>query len=161
LALVLGPLELPILPPPVAVGLALFGVLCAVTPILRARWIVCVILLGTLMLDRRTPLPLNHFRLTVLDVGQGLAVVVETASKMLVYDTGPRFGRYSAGADIVAPFLRQRGIATIDRLVLSHGDTDHAGSWLGLAESIEVLDIWISPVHKFAAPHSVCERGRT
>ena len=121
----LGPLELPILPPPVAVGLALFGVLCAVMLILRARWIVCVILLGTLMLDRRTPLPLNHFRLTVHDVGQGLAVVVETASKVLVYDT------------------------------------DHAGGWLGLAESIEVLDIWISPAHKFAAPHSVCGRGRT
>ncbi len=70
---------------------------------------------------------------TVLDVGQGLAVVVETPEQVLVYDTGPKFSeRFDAGSGIVAPFLRHRGIANIDLLVISHNDSDHAGGADGL-----------------------------
>ena len=49
--------------------------------------------------------------MTVLDVGQGLAVVVETHRHALVYDTGPRYSdEADAGGRLVAPFLRAEGI---------------------------------------------------
>ena len=64
----------------------------------------------------------------VLDVGQGQAVVLRTRSKNLVYDTGPRFRSGSdTGQLVVLPFLRAAGVNRIDRLVISHGDQDHAG----------------------------------
>ncbi len=70
---------------------------------------------------------------TVLDVGQGLALVLETPEQVLVYDTGPKFSeRFDAGSGIVAPFLRHSGITTIDLLVISHNDSDHAGGAAGL-----------------------------
>ena len=62
-------------------------------------------------------------RVTLLDVGQGLSIVVETAEHTLVYDTGPRFrSGFDTGSGVVAPYLQSRGIAVIDLLVISHGD---------------------------------------
>jgi competence protein ComEC len=78
----------------------------------------------------RPPLPPpGEFVATVLDVGQGLAVVVRTRSHALVYDSGPRFSeRFSAGEAIVLPELVRLGVRRLDLLLLSHGDADHAGA---------------------------------
>ncbi len=66
--------------------------------------------------------------LTLLDVGQGLAVVMETHAHVLVYDAGPAFaGGFDSGREIVAPFLRHRGRRQLDLLVISHSDNDHSG----------------------------------
>jgi len=68
------------------------------------------------------------FRAWVLDVGQGLAVVVRTRSHTLVYDTGPAYANGGdAGAGIVLPAVAALGAGPVDRLVVSHGDSDHAG----------------------------------
>lgn len=65
---------------------------------------------------------------TLLDVGQGLAAVVETRQHTLIYDTGARFSeRFNAGDAVVVPFLRQRGVRKPDLLLISHGDNDHIG----------------------------------
>lgn len=65
---------------------------------------------------------------TLLDVGQGLAAVVQTARHTLVYDTGPRFSpEFDTGSAVVAPFLAAQGIRHVDALVVSHGDNDHSG----------------------------------
>ena len=75
----------------------------------------------------------------VLDVGQGLSVIVSTASHTLVYDTGPRFSSgFDSGTAIVAPVLRAVGVDQIDVLMISHGDNDHAGGVEGLLASIPV-----------------------
>ena len=81
-----------------------------------------------LLLLPRPALPWGHLDVTVLDVGQGTAVLVETANHTLVYDTGPMFpsGR-DTGAGVVLPAVRGRGWSRIDRLVLSHADVDHVG----------------------------------
>ena len=70
---------------------------------------------------------------SLLDVGQGQAVVIETQDGILVYDAGPAYpGGFDTGAMMVAPFLQSRGIERIDRLVVSHADRDHAGGTSGL-----------------------------
>ncbi|BCU05460.1 DNA internalization-related competence protein ComEC/Rec2 [Allochromatium tepidum] len=75
----------------------------------------------------------GEVRFSLLDVGQGQAVVIETQDGILVYDSGPAYpGGFDTGAMIVAPFLQSRGIERIDRLVISHADRDHAGGTSGL-----------------------------
>jgi competence protein ComEC len=65
---------------------------------------------------------------TLLDVGQGLAAVVETAGHVLVFDTGPAYSTgFDAGSAVIVPFLHHYGIRRIDTLIVSHGDMDHRG----------------------------------
>jgi competence protein ComEC len=71
--------------------------------------------------------PEGAFRLTVLDVGQGGAALVETARHTVLFDAGPGPEATRAGERIVVPYLRARGIAALDTLLLSHPDADHAG----------------------------------
>jgi competence protein ComEC len=81
----------------------------------------------------------GEFRLTVLDVGQGLAVVVETANRVLLYDTGPRFSSgFDAGYAVVGPFLKSRGVRELDTLMLSNGDMDHQGGLKSLENSFRI-----------------------
>ena len=83
-----------------------------------------------------------NLRLTVLDVGQGTAVVVQVGNQTLVYDVGPKFtDSFDAGGGIVAPFLFAQGIRHVDRLVVSHGDMDHAGGLHGLLEKVSVGEL--------------------
>lgn len=64
---------------------------------------------------------------TVLDVGQGQAIVVQTPNHTLLYDTGGgRAGPHSLASRVVLPFLRHEGIHTLDMLLVSHWDSDHS-----------------------------------
>ncbi|MDA0821586.1 MAG: DNA internalization-related competence protein ComEC/Rec2 [Proteobacteria bacterium] len=155
----LSAIELPVAPTPLTAGLAALGVLVLVIPVLSSRWFVSMVLLSVLLLGERETLSSAQFRVTVLDVGQGLAVVVETASKTLIYDTGPAFGDYSAGQTILTPFLRSRGVREIDRVVLSHADNDHAGGWPALAAAFPIRAIVVSPNHDIQVPHQTCRAG--
>ncbi len=86
--------------------------------------------------------PPGAFSLTVLDVGQGLAVLVQTHRHALLYDTGPRFNDTAdAGNRIIAPMLRSIGIAHLDTLMVSHQDTDHSGGALSLLETVPVATL--------------------
>lgn len=66
-------------------------------------------------------------RLTVLDVGQGLAALVETRRHALLYDAGPAFRGRDAGESVVLPVLRRAAVRRLDAVVVSHDDADHAG----------------------------------
>jgi competence protein ComEC len=80
----------------------------------------------------------GEFKATVFDIGQGTAVLIETANKTLLYDTGPIQGkRDDAGQRILLPYFRGRGIDQIDRLVISHSDSDHVGGAATLLKHIE------------------------
>jgi competence protein ComEC len=74
-------------------------------------------------------LPPGTFRLTVFDVGQGSAALVETAEHRLLVDTGPAWSvaGASAFAAQVKPALRALGVSQLDGVLLTHGDRDHAG----------------------------------
>jgi len=93
----------------------------------RALLLPCV-LLPLVPLDQRPTY--GQFRVTVLDVGQGLAVVVETARHRLLYDAGPRFpSGFDLGSAVVLPSLRRANRAGLDLAVLSHADMDHVGGY--------------------------------
>ncbi len=89
-----------------------------------------------LTIDYRSPLAHGDVLLDILDVGQGTAVVVRTRDHSLVYDSGSRLGeRLDAGMAVVAPFLRGQGVRRLDRLVISHGDSDHIGGAASLLQA--------------------------
>jgi competence protein ComEC len=77
--------------------------------------------------------------ITALDVGQGLAVLVRTANRTLLYDTGPAYGpEADSGGRIVVPALRAAGISNLDLVVITHEDLDHLGGALTVLETLEV-----------------------
>ena len=117
----------PALAPAWALWLAGLGALLALLPAgLPLRG--CGALLMLPALFPPVPLPAEgQARITVLDVGQGLAVLVRTRDHALLYDAGPRQGDYDSGARVVLPNLRTAGIDELDILLLSHADADHAG----------------------------------
>ncbi|WP_214657274.1 DNA internalization-related competence protein ComEC/Rec2 [methane-oxidizing endosymbiont of Gigantopelta aegis] len=89
--------------------------------------------LGVLMLlpvffPRIQHVPPGEIRLTLLDVGQGLSVVVETMNHSLLFDAGARFSETSdMGRTVVLPYLQYRGLKQLDTVIISHGDNDHIG----------------------------------
>ncbi len=66
----------------------------------------------------------GELRLSVLDVGQGLSVLLETRHHRMLYDTGPS---PRVGDSVVTPYLMRRGVRELDLLMLSHNDLDHTG----------------------------------
>lgn len=86
--------------------------------------------------DRPEP---GYWRMSAMDVGQGSAILVETASQSLLFDAGPRsYGGSDAGERVVAPFLQSRGIGRLDVLVLSHADMDHVGGTRAVLGAVPV-----------------------
>jgi competence protein ComEC len=152
--------ELPAATPSAApwrVALAALGTVWLLLPRgVPARVPGLVLLLPFVLPARGTPAPLE---LLMLDVGQGTAVIVRTPTHSLVYDAGPRFSeRFDAGSAIVAPALRHLGVRRLDRLVISHADTDHAGGAAGLRGALPVADgIAGEPVDGLGL--RACERG--
>lgn len=77
--------------------------------------------------------------ITTLDVGQGLAVLVRTENRALLYDAGPAFGTEAdSGERIIAPYLRAAGIARLDAMIVTHNDIDHAGGAASVVDNFEV-----------------------
>jgi len=105
------------------------------------------------------PPPMGEFRATLLDVGQGLSLVVRTHQHTLVFDTGARFSdRLNAGEAVIVPFLRQRGISQVDALIVSHDDNDHIGGLDAVRTAVRIHQL-ISNVPQ-AFPTAPCTRGR-
>ena len=81
----------------------------------------------------QAPLPKQgQFEVLAPDIGQGNALIIRTAHHALVYDAGPRYSLESdAGHLVLQPLLRALG-TRVDRLLLSHRDTDHVGGALAV-----------------------------
>lgn len=110
-----------------------------------------------LFVVRPAPLPEGAFRLTVLDIGQGLSAIVETRHYTLVYDTGPRFTETSdAGGRIITPFLRASGLRRADGLIVSHQDLDHSGGALSLMQTTPIT--WFAS--SLPADHPIVARAQ-
>ena len=96
----------------------------------------------------------------VLDVGQGLSVVVRAANRVLVFDTGSRFSaRFNAGQAALVPTLREHGIDRVDTLIISHADLDHRGGSQALIDAFPVDNILTSAPQSLGFSAQPCRRG--
>ena len=87
--------------------------------------------------------PERGFRVIAFDIGQGNALLLETAHHRLLYDTGPTYTPESdSGSRVIVPYLKSRGIATLDAMVVSHSDADHSGGALSVMDAIDIG--WVS-----------------
>jgi competence protein ComEC len=150
-------------------------------------WIFCFALAGTLWMlaPRGWPqrwigvvawLPLmanlpSHPRegeiaVTAFDVGQGMALLIETSGHRLLYDTGPSYSPESNGGNrVVVPYLKARGIGSLDGMIVTHSDTDHTGGALAVMEAVQVdwvaSSLWYDhPIVRAAPVHSRCTAGQ-
>ena len=86
--------------------------------------------------------PNGAFRVDVLDVGQGLSVLVRTTTHATLFDMGPAsHDGYDAGERAVVPALRALGVRTLDVAIVSHGDSDHAGGWPSVRDALPVREV--------------------
>jgi competence protein ComEC len=125
-----------------AIVLSTIGIVMAIRPgVIRESYksrIAGLALCTTLFIQPLSNISLakGEYRATVLDIGQGTAVLIETKTKRLLYDTGPIQGKDNAGQRIILPYLRGRGINHVDRMVISHSDSDHIGGAASLLKEI-------------------------
>ncbi|CAN5798240.1 DNA internalization-related competence protein ComEC/Rec2 [soil metagenome] len=152
-----------------------------------AFWVFIVAMLGTLWLlaPRGWPLrwlgflcwlPLffdpperpkpGDMLVTAFDVGQGMALLIETATHRLLYDTGPYYSPESdGGSRVVLPYLSARGIHQIDTLLVSHNDNDHSGGALSVLTAIQTGKVLSSlktdsAIVQASPVHQRCEAGQ-
>ena len=140
---------------------ALIGVLLLLLPRRMPGKIIGLILLSPLLFAKPESLSQDELTISILDVGQGLAMVVETKDHVLLYDTGPKYSQsFNAGAAVITPFLRKRGIDEVDMLLISHTDKDHAGGVDGVLNNIQVKRLISSAPDAFQHDFSSqCEDG--
>jgi competence protein ComEC len=139
-------------PPPGAALLAVYyGALVAVLCVrgVRARAAWAVLLAVTLALvplrHRLPPAPApDGVRLTMFDVGQGEALLLEAGGTRLQIDAGgaPFGGGLDIGGRVLAPALWARGVTRLDALLLTHGDPDHIGGAPSLLDFLPVGGVW-------------------
>ena len=105
------------------------------------RWL-GTLLLSPLLLYRPAHPPHGEVWMTMLDVGQGLAIVLETSDHVLLYDTGPMFpSGFNTGEAVIVPFLNTRGVEKIDRIIVTNGDMDHRGGVAALMRSFPSTEL--------------------
>lgn len=132
------------------VGLAVMGVALLILPLpWPARTLAVLMVLPLVLVPDfgagfpRDDVPAGLTRVSVLDIGQGTAVVVRAADRTLVYDTG---GGDPSGANMVStvvlPWLRQQGVRAVDTLVISHADNDHSAGAATLLAAMAVSRVY-------------------
>ena len=130
------------------------------------RWLGSILLLPMFLIVPERP-PEGSARVVVFDVGQGLAVAVQTHDHALLYDTGPDFsGDSDSGSRILLPALRGMGIAQLDTLVLTHDDIDHIGGTESVLQGLPVMNVLSSlpnthPRLRLAAHNEACADGQS
>ncbi len=152
-------------PPPWTVLVALTGAVWILLPWgIPARWLGITAFLPMSLMAPAPPAE-GVARMAVLDVGQGLAVVVQTRHHALLFDTGPAFGATAdSGNRVIVPYLRAAGIRRLDALIVSHDDADHTGGAWSVLQAVPVTTMLSSlpdfdPLILLAAQEQRCQAG--
>ncbi len=135
--------------------LAVIGVLILIMPKgLPARWLGLFFFMP-LLFPLTEKFKQGEFEFVLLDVGQGLAAVIQTKEHTLVYDTGAQFSEsFNIGDAVIKPYLREKGINQISTLLISHGDNDHIGGADAVIENFRINNILSSVPRSFAGQFS-------
>lgn len=106
----------------------------------------CFVILGFPLVSRYQLLQQQHWQLDVLDVGQGLSVLLRKQGHAIVYDTGAAYeSGFSMANAVVLPILKKSNITYLDKLIISHDDNDHAGGMDIIRDTFPVADFLNSP----------------
>lgn len=122
------------------------------------------VLLLAALLPAAKRLPEGRAEVWMLDVGQGLSVLIRTRHHSLLYDSGPRQEGFDTGEKIVAPVLKGLGVTALDTLLLSHADNDHAGGAPFLMREFPITEVISGEPNghpAFSLSPNACEDGRT
>lgn len=145
-----------------AVALALVAVVVLVAPARAGVRMAGLVLLAPLLLMRPAsePVPPGVLHATVLDVGQGTAVVLRSAGRTLVYDTGGGDpGGSNIASSVLLPYLARHGVTRLDTLVISHGDLDHAAGLATLLDRVPVDRLRMGSPPRWAGQGARCRAG--
>ncbi|HEU0277767.1 MAG TPA: DNA internalization-related competence protein ComEC/Rec2 [Rhodanobacteraceae bacterium] len=110
----------------------------------------------------RTTSPVEGaFHATVIDVGQGLSVLVRTRTHALLFDTGARYpSGFDLGDAVVVPTLHAEGVARLDAMIISHGDSDHAGGAVSVLAGYPGTPAWGGEPARGPVPMRQCLAGQ-
>ncbi len=87
----------------------------------------------------------SGLKLSVLDVGQGLSVVIQTEQGVTVYDTGPKYSSgFSAAKAVLIPYLKHHQIRRLKRVIISHADNDHIGGFNDVKDAFSIEQLLTS-----------------
>lgn len=127
------------------IGLGMAGLFVFVLPRgIRGRTLGLLLVIPVLFFRPARPLTGDWF-MTVLDVGQGAAVLVSTRQHHLLFDTGLRSSVDSdSGNQVIVPYLRAAGIHALDELIISHSDLDHVGGAGSVLQQVNVQHAYAS-----------------
>ena len=121
-----------------------------------------LLLLLPLLWPARASLADGAVEVFMLDVGQGLAMVVRTRDHALVYDAGARFpSGFDLGDAAVVPALHALGIEHLDRMILSHGDNDHAGGAAAVLAAYPSIPVESGEPERVHVTATQCLAGET
>ncbi|HJV82113.1 DNA internalization-related competence protein ComEC/Rec2 [Noviherbaspirillum sp.] len=136
---------------------ALIGTLWLLAPVgWPARWL-GIVGLFPIFLNKAAHPSEGEMWVTAFDVGQGMALLVETSHRRLLYDTGPAYSPESDGGNrVILPYLKSRGISSLDMMIVSHADNDHSGGALSILDELEVASVSSS----LPAAHALVNRAR-
>lgn len=110
-------------------------------PVLRVLPFAYVLLIAS-VLQRHEVVRFGSAVIDLLDVGQGLAVVVRTAHHVLIYDAGMKFYHGSdMGKIAIIPYLNNKGIHQLDKVIISHPDLDHRGGLVSLEKNYKIGEL--------------------
>ncbi|MDH0177433.1 DNA internalization-related competence protein ComEC/Rec2 [Aeromonas dhakensis] len=113
---------------------------------------------GASLLLAAWPVP-THWQLRVLDVGQGLAVLITRGDRGILFDTGDRYpGGYNMADAVILPLLNRLDVRVLDYLVISHKDRDHAGNRRAILQALPVRHELSS--FDFGRFTTLCRRGQ-
>jgi len=124
------------------------------------RWLGLLLFLPLLWPPLPSPAE-GAFKVWVLDVGQGLSVLLRTREHVLVYDAGARYpSGFDLGEAVVLPSMHALGIDRLDMLMVSHGDNDHAGGAEAVANAFPQAPRYAGEPARMRVPMRQCEAGQ-
>ncbi|MEW5303596.1 MAG: hypothetical protein WDW36_006273 [Sanguina aurantia] len=146
---------------PWALLLALLGALWLFLPRgVPLRWLGVLLFLPLLRPPIMVPAE-GAFQAWVLDVGQGLSVVLRTRGHVLVYDTGAKYpSGFDLGESTVLPSMHALGMNRLDLLMISHGDNDHAGGAQAVASAFPDAPRYAGEPSRMPVPMQQCRAGQ-
>ncbi|HET7909252.1 MAG TPA: DNA internalization-related competence protein ComEC/Rec2 [Nitrospira sp.] len=109
----------------------------------RVTGMILLLLFGWWMWSPRLWLDGERFRMTFLDVAQGDSAVLELpGGEVVLIDGGGSYERFDMGRGVVAPYLWNRGIRTIDYVIATHPQLDHVGGLAYVLRHFNVRHFW-------------------